>query len=327
MKSNTPVHILLTGGTGFFGKALLRHLLAANHAGQAIPQITLLSRDPLDFQARHPDLSRLPGLRCVAADILEADSLPQGLRYSHVLHAAADSTQGPRLSPRQRFNQIVDGTRHILDYARTCGAKRFLLTSSGAVYGAQPADLDSLPEDWPGAPDPMEPELTYGNAKRAAEALCAAYFQEFGLETVIARCFSFVGQDLPLDVHFAIGNFIRDALQSEAITVHGDGSPVRSYLDQSDLAHWLLAILDRGHGGQAYNVGSNQAITIAALAHQVRDMLAPGKPVRINESAPNGPRNRYVPCITKSEQELGLRVTVDLADAIRAAATSHRISA
>ena len=314
--------LLLTGGTGFFGKALLRHWTNEHQAGRPIPKITLLSRAPEKFQAQCPELIELPGLRCVAADILAPETFPKDLRCTHVLHAAADSTNGPQLTPRQRAVQIIDGTRHLLDYARHIGAQRFLLTSSGAVYGAQPADLAQLPEDWHGAPDSMNPALAYGVAKRAAENLCASYQQEYGLQCVVARCFAFVGADLPLDVHFAIGNFIRDALQADAITVNGDGSPVRSYLDQRDLAHWLLVMLEHGQAGAAYNLGSDQAITIAELAHLVRDTLAPGKPVRIQKNDLGGPRNRYVPAIAKAS-ELGLQVTVPLADAIRACAAAH----
>jgi dTDP-glucose 4,6-dehydratase len=113
-------------------------------------------------------------------------------------------------------------------------------------------------------------------------------------------------------------------LLSDAITVNGDGSPVRSYLDQTDLAQWLLVILERGRAGQAYNVGSDQARTIAELAHLVRDLLAPGKAVQVQKRAVDGLRNRYVPSIKKAFEELGLQVTVPLADAIRVAAAAHR---
>ena len=163
-----------------------------------------------------------------------------------------------------------------------------------------------------------QPSTAYGQARRAAEHLCALFSEQHGIETVIVRCFAFVGADLPLNVHFAIGNFIRDALTADAITVSGDGTPVRTYLHQSDLAHWLFTLLEHGRPGQAYNVGSDEVIGIAALAHLVRNILASEKPVHILGNADIGAaRNRYVPDIRKARQQLGLNVTIPLADAIR----------
>jgi UDP-glucuronate decarboxylase len=242
-----------------------------------------------------------------------------------VLHAATDSTLGPSLSPLQRFQQILEGTTNILDLAVATGARRFLLTSSGGIYGPQPSDLEAIPEDWPGSPPMDDSSTAYSQAKRAAEHLCALYRQAHGLETVIARCFAFVGRDLPLNAHFAIGNFIRDALTADAITVSGDGTPVRTYLDQSDLAHWLFALLEHGRPGQAYNVGSDEVISIAALAHLVRDLLAFDKPVRIIGKCYKGAsRNCYVPDINMIKQELGLGVTVSLSEAILCTAVAQR---
>lgn len=311
-------HILLTGGTGFFGKALLSHWVAQEQCGHSVPSVTLLSRDPDRFASQYPTLAAHPWLLMHRGDISDASSLPIGSSFSHVLHAAADSTLGPQLTPLQRYDQIVNGTRNVLDLAVACGAKRFLLTSSGAVYGTQPPHLGCIPEDWHGIPDPLNPANAYGVAKRAAEHLCALYGQIHGLQTVIARCFAFIGPDLPLDVHFAIGNFIRDAIWRDEITVAGDGTPLRSYLDQQDLAHWLLTLIVRGNAGQAYNVGSDQAISIADLAHLVRDIAAPNKRVHI-QSAANGTngRNIYVPSIQKARKGLGLDLRVPLEDAIK----------
>jgi dTDP-glucose 4,6-dehydratase len=163
-----------------------------------------------------------------------------------------------------------------------------------------------------------DPSTAYGHAKRAAEHLCVLYREAHGLETVIARCFAFVGPDLPRNAHFAIGNFIRDALNADAITVVGDGAPLRTYLDQSDLAQWLFTLLECGRSGDAYNVGSNEVISIAELAHLVRDVLAPDKAVQILGNPDRGAtRNRYVPDIRKARQELGLDINVSLADSIR----------
>jgi dTDP-glucose 4,6-dehydratase len=96
---------------------------------------------------------------------------------------------------------------------------------------------------------------------------------------------------------------------------------VRSYLDQRDLAHWLLTLLDKGQSGRAYNVGSDQAITIANLADQVSELLSPGKPVYIlGKAAFSGARSRYVPDISRARVELGLDVTIPLGEAIRVTA-------
>jgi UDP-glucuronate decarboxylase len=314
--------ILLTGGTGFFGRALLRHLLASGI--DLGTHICILSRQPDRFRAVYSDLASSDKISFVQGDIQDRDSLPWNQSFTHVLHAATDSTLGPSLTPLQRFNQIVDGTRHILDLAVATGATRFLLTSSGGIYGPQPADLEAIPEDWSGSPALDVAGTAYSQAKRAAEHLCALYRNAHGLETVIARCFAFVGPDLPVDAHFAIGNFIRDALEAEVITVAGDGTPLRTYLDQSDLARWLWLLLMEGHSGEAYNVGSDRVISISNLAFLVRDIIAPHKEVRII-GKPNGTlsRNRYVPKISKIEALHGLRAKVDLEDAIRITANAY----
>ena len=307
---------LITGGTGFFGKSLLRYF--TEKSSIASSSIVVLSRNPDQFLAVYPEFKNHQSIAFTKGDIQQRDTLPWDHSFTHVLHAATESTIGPSLTPLQRYDQIVDGTRNILDLAVATGARRFLLTSSGAIYGPQPADLTAIAEDWPGSLPLADPNTAYGQAKRAAEHLCVLVGEQHGIETIIARCFAFVGADLPLDVHFAIGNFIRDALTADAITVSGDGTPLRTYLHQTDLAHWLFTLLEHGSPGQAYNVGSDEVISIAALAHLVRDLLAPEKPVHIQGKADIGSaRNRYIPDINKAQRELGLSVTVPLAEAIR----------
>ena len=309
-----PSTVLWTGATGFFGRSLLRYLQAN---GPGSTEWHLVSRDPEAFARQWPELACLPQTTWHRGDIstLSADHLPP---LTHVVHAAADSTHAGHLTALQRFDQNAAGTRHLLELAVSRGATRFLLTSSGGAYGPIPAGRSSVAEDDHWIPDPLAPASAYGMGKRAAEHLCALFAEQHGLETVIARCFAFVGPDLPLNVHFAIGNFIRDALSAHAISVAGDGTPLRTYLHQADLAHWLLTLLERGRPGEAYNVGSDEVISIADLAHLVRDVLAPEKPVHIlGKPDPGAARNRYVPDIRKAQQQLGLSVTVPLAEAIR----------
>ena len=317
--------ILLTGGTGFFGKALLRHWLAQATLGRVPDEVTILTRAPDEFLERFPEFRRHAWLRFHKGDILLRDTLPAEGSFTQILHAAAESTFGPRLSPIERYDQIVSGTRHLLDFAVKHGVQRFLLTSSGGAYGPQPPDMKYMLETHNGIPDPLDPTHAYSVAKRCAEHLCALYRDQYGLETVIARCFAFVGRDLPLNAHFAIGNFIRDALHSEEILISGDGTAIRSYMDQRDLAVWLLTLLERGPAGQAYNVGSDADISIRDLAYLVRDVLAPTKSVRIAGIADTGNfRSRYVPSTDKARRDLGLQLAFPLRQALLETASHAR---
>ncbi len=163
-----------------------------------------------------------------------------------------------------------------------------------------------------------------------AEHLCIAYAHNTPLQPVIARCFAFVGPHLPLDAHFAIGNFIGSALRNERIHIKGDGTPRRSWLYMSDLAAWLWTLLTHGAPNRAYNVGSDEAYTIAEAAHVTADTLRPdgnggsALPIQIDGMPnPAAPLNSYVPAIDRARDELGLRVTVPLAEALRRTAAWH----
>ncbi|MBC5763632.1 NAD-dependent epimerase/dehydratase family protein [Ramlibacter albus] len=311
--------VLLTGATGFFGRALLRHWAASSEP----PQVIGLSRDPQRFFLRYPEFRELEWLELAGGDIVDMPKLRALPAFDAVIHAATDSTLGPKRPRLALHDEIVGGTRNVLDLAVERGVKRMLLTSSGMVYGRLPAS-PAVPEDWAGAPDPLEPANVYACAKRAAEHLCMLYGAQHVLEVVVARCFAFVGEDLPLDVHYAAGNFIRDALTADAIRIGGDGRSVRSYMDQRDLAHWLLTLLEKGRAGRAYNVGSGRAVTIAELAQAIVNAIAPGKPVHILGAGSPTPPTYYVPDVSRARDELGLTVTIELEQAVRDTAAALR---
>lgn len=309
--------ILLTGGTGFFGRSILRKLLIDHSLGQSKTSVVVLSRSPKKFLLSYPEFQNLPWLNFYRGDVLEYTSLPADGAFCQILHAATESTIGPTFPALKRYDAIVNGTRNILDYAVKNKVKRILLTSSGGVYGPQPATIKKVPESYLGIPDPLDPMSAYSMGKRAAEHLCSLYSDRFGVESVIARCFSFVGKDLPLNAHFAIGNFIHDALYSDQINVAGDGTPVRSYMNQADLAEWLFCILDRGIAGRAYNVGSNEQISVGDLAYLVRDILSPDKSVvfkRKNDVYQG--RNIYIPDLESAKNDLKLEVQISLIESI-----------
>ncbi|HLP98578.1 MAG TPA: NAD(P)-dependent oxidoreductase [Sideroxyarcus sp.] len=313
--------IFITGGTGLFGRWLLESLAYANRELRLNLKVTVLTRDAQAFKATAPHLANDPAIDFHHGDVRDFD-FPQR-HYAYIIHGATTSAgetfRGE--DPLRKFDTLVTGTRHTLDFAVQCKVKRFLFLSSGVAYGVPPAGVDFIPEDYAGAPDTTDVDSALGQAKRAAEFLCAYYAQKNGFEYSIARCFSFAGPFLPLDIHYAIGNFIGQALFEGEITVKGDGSPVRSYLYLADLATWLLTLLLKGKNGEIYNVGADRAVTILELAHLVRDVLSPRKPVHVlgksSFSVGNMIRNTYVPDIDRARQELGLEVWTPLPESIR----------
>jgi dTDP-glucose 4,6-dehydratase len=306
--------VFITGGTGFFGCWLLESLLWANDKLGLNASAVVLTRDPVAFRRKAPHLADHPSVTLLAGDV-RAFAFPAG-RFSHVIHAATEASA--RLNaenPLLMFDTIIEGTRRTLEFARQSGARRVLLVSSGAVYGKQPPEMTHISEAYAGAPDPTDPASAYGEGKRAAEHLCALYARQYGLEPAIARCFAFVGPYLPLDAHFAIGNFIRDALAGGPIRVSGDGTPHRSYLYAADLAAWLWTILVRGKPCCPYNVGSDDSRPIAELARTVAARAGIGA-VQVAHPQHPGPAARYVPAIGLARRDLGLDVWTALQEAI-----------
>jgi nucleoside-diphosphate-sugar epimerase len=312
--------VFLTGGTGFFGCWLLETLLWANDHLELGATVVVLTRNGRAFAGKAPHLAQHPAVRLRDGDVRTFDLADEP--FSHVIHAATASSAP--VDPRVMFDTIVSGTHRALECARRSGARRFLLTSSGAVYGRQPADVSHVPEEYPGGPDPATATQVYAEGKRAAEMLCAVY-ADAQLQPTIARCFAFVGPYLPLDAHFAVGNFIRDGLQGGPIRVSGDGTPYRSYLYAADLAVWLWTILLQGQPMRPYNVGSASALTIGDLARQVAEAFAPAVPVVVARVPATGAApQRYVPAVARAETELGLRLTVPLAESIRRTVDWHK---
>ena len=213
----------------------------------------------------------------------------------------------------------------MLAFARERGTKKFLFISSGAVYGRQPDHMSYIPEDYLGGPDWLDPNTVYGEGRRVSEQMCSLYARDSDIEFTIARCFAFIGPHLPLNQHFAIGNFIGDALAGRNIAIRGDGTPMRSYLYAADLAIWLWALLLRGTRAgsnvQAYNVGSGEAISIRNLAHEVVEVLDPSI---AREPVAGAPPLQYIPDVRKAEAHLGLRQTIGLREAIRRTAAWYR---
>jgi nucleoside-diphosphate-sugar epimerase len=307
--------IFITGGTGFFGCWLLESLLWANRKLDLKAQAVILTRQPVAVKQTLPHLMLDPAISLHEGD-MRTFTFPSG-QFSHIIHAATE-TSHQTIGPLLKYSSNIDGTRRVLDFACASGVRKILFTSSGAVYGKQPSEMTHIPEYYVGAPEATDPNTAYGQSKRASEFLCAAYADKYGLQTLIARCFAFIGPRLPLNSSFAAGNFIQDAMNGRPIQVSGDGTPYRSYLYAADLAIWLWTILFKGRSCRPYNVGSENDLTIAQLAQIVGSTIAPNSPIQIaTKQIPGQPVTRYVPRTQRAKMELGLQEFIELPDAIQ----------
>jgi nucleoside-diphosphate-sugar epimerase len=304
--------VFVTGGTGFFGIWLLETFVRANRRFNLCASLFVLTRDRKAFQARVPHLIACQEIRVVCGD-LDGFTFPEGV-FTHVIHAATDSDLcHTNSSSNQVSETILRGTDRILEFAASAGTNRMLFVSSGAVYGAARPNSGFLTED-----DALLPCTPYGEGKRDSEELAIGSGTRNGFEVKIARCFSFLGPHLPLKGNFAMGNFIRDALGHQAISITGDGSAVRSYLYCSDLVRWLWSILFEASHGRPYNVGSSDPITLKEAARIVSESSHQGGHISITKKTVGlGSNSIYVPSVRRAELELGLMQTVAFPAAVK----------
>lgn len=307
--------IFITGGTGFIGCWLLEALIWANRELDLGVRLTVLTRRPDAFREKAPHLANDAIVQLLEGDVNDLGAYSEPVDV--VLHAATDVANAVA-DQRIVFDDIVNGTRQTLALATRCGAVRYLLTSSGAVYGRQPSDMTHVSEQYQGAPDTLQPNTAYGQGKRVSEWLVQNQASQQGLKTGIARVFALLGPYLPLNAQFAAGNFILDGLNQRDIKVGGDGTAQRSYLYAADMVVWLLTILIDGAPDQAYNLGSDHAMSIRELAEAVSDLMYGCDRVTIGATAqPNSPVMRYVPSVDKARTQLNLLQYTDLRSAIR----------
>jgi len=316
--------IFISGGTGFFGCWMVETFLHINRALALDARATVLTRDPEAFLRKVPHLRHDPALTLLEGDV--RDFAFPAEPHDFVIHAATEaSARQLAENPQEMLSTILEGTQRVLSFAVLAKTRKLLLTSSGAVYGPQPPRVTHLLEDYAGAHPALPHGNVYAEGKRASELMCARAART-GLEVKITRGYAFVGPHLPLDAHFAAGNFLADALAGRNIKIASDGSSVRSYLYAADLAIWLWTILFRAPSLRAYNVGSEDEVTIRQLAETIQAVVNPAIAVEVAQTPdPNRIPDRYVPSTSRARSDLGLRQTVPLDEALRRTAAWHRL--
>lgn len=314
--------LFITGGTGLFGHWLLDSLTDANKRLNLKIEATVLTRNPEGAKAKMPLLDeRILFIR----GGVENFELPAE-KFDAILHMATTSAEETfqGFSQTQKLRMLFEGTQRVIELAHKSGAKRILFTSSGAVYGSQLCD--HIHETAQIHIDPLRAESGLALGKSVAEFLLRQVSTESNIEIVIARCFSFVGPGVPMNLHYAIGNFIKNANHGSPIVILGDGTAIRSYMFMGDLIWWLLKLLLDGRSGEAFNVGSDQHISILDLAKKVAFLSENSSELSIRGNTGHSIglalRSVYVPSIDKAKSELGLQINTDLDSAISLALKS-----
>jgi dTDP-glucose 4,6-dehydratase len=318
--------IFMTGASGFIGRWMLESLFRADQVLELGIKVTVLVRNVHDFKQKTGQIAQSDSLNYHIGDV--RNFVFPSAEFTHVIHLAVSSDAVVQASdPRALFSVIVDGAKRTLECATISSASKFLLVSSGAVYGPHSSGLAAIPESYLGTADCTLAKSVYATAKRAAEQI-GVLSASSTLDVMIARPFAFIGPGVPLDAHFAVGNFIRDGLGGTAIQINGDGSPLRSYLYAADMAWWLWKILVTGTSCRPYNVGGEQVVSIGKLAEMVAHCFDPQPNVLIKFPATlNKHPENYVPDISRAQQELYLYNRIQLSEAIHRTIGWHTVAA
>ncbi len=308
------MRVLVTGGAGFIGSHLVDRLLAR---GDSVTLLDDLSTGRLENVAQH---ERNPSFRAVIDSILNEPVLEKLVREADaVLHlAAAVGVRTIIEKPLASLRVNVRGTENVL---ASCAARGVpvVVFSSSEIYGKSTAvpfreDADRLL-----GPTTLQ-RWSYSTAKAADEILALAYHREKGLPAVVARCFNTCGPRQTGRYGMVVPTFVRQALRSEPITVHGDGKQTRCFASVFDVVEAIEALLAcEPARGEIFNVGSNEEVTMLALAERVRELTGSRSEIRFvpyEEAYAQGfeDMQRRIPDLTKIRDFVGYAPKRSLTD-------------
>lgn len=261
--------VLITGATGMIGSAVCDVLLYLNRVKDANMKLLLAGRSRERMQKRFGGAIEGKDYTYVAYDATRMQSLQ--IQADYLIHGASNAH--PALfgvQPVETMLANIAGLQSVLETARMGNSRRVLYISSSEVYG-NPIGSDihrKLYEETDyGYVDIMNPRAAYPSAKRAAETLCAAYIQEYGMDIAIVRPGHIYGQTITDSDSRASAQFTRCAVNGEDIIMKSAGDQLRSYCYVLDCASAILTVLLGGQKGEAYNISNcNSVVTIRELA-------------------------------------------------------------
>jgi dTDP-glucose 4,6-dehydratase len=306
-QEDRPLRVLLTGGAGFIGSHLCDRLLASGHEVVVFDNLITGSEENIAHLFGRPEFT------FVKRDVSEYIDAPA--RVDAVMHFASPASPNP-ISPYgypqlpiQTLKAGALGTHNALGVARAHQA-RFLLASTSEIYG-NPEQHPQTEEYW-GHVDPIGPRSVYDEAKRFAEAITMAYHRYHNLDTRIVRIFNTYGPRMRLDDGRAIPNFLCQALDSQPLTVYGDGEQTRSFCYIDDLIEGIYRLL-LSDEHLPVNLGNPAEVTILELANTINDLTDnSGGLTMLPDLRDSHDPQRRRPDISRARTILGWKPEVDL---------------
>jgi len=300
--------VLITGGAGFIGSWLSEALVALGAEVTVLDNLSTGSLKNIDH------LMGLQNFKFLEGNI--SNFKVEG-KYDFIVHAA--SLPAPDMyveKPVETMLSNSTGLLNVLEASRNHDSV-VLYTSTSEVYG----DAETTPtsETYWGKVNPVGVRSCYDESKRFGEALCMAYFRQYGVDVRIARLFNSYGPRLDPNASYArvISKFIIQALNGQPLTVHGDGRQTRSFLYIADAVNALIKMMIKeGLKGEVVNVGSPNEITILELAELVRRLTESKSPIVFRPPRPDDPRRRC-PDISKAKTLLAWEPKTPLEDGLR----------
>ncbi|MBC8331930.1 MAG: SDR family oxidoreductase [Anaerolineae bacterium] len=305
------MRVLITGAAGFLGSHLCDRLLAEGH--EVVGMDNFITGNP-------QNLAHLAGHDCyefIRHDVSNFIFVPGKL--DAVMHFASPASPNPNSPygyvnlPIQTMKAGALGTHNTLGVAKAHGA-RFLLASTSEIYG-DPL-VHPQEESYWGHVDPIGERSVYDEAKRFAEALTMAYHRFHDLDTRVVRIFNTFGPRMHINDGRVVPNFIKQALQGEALTIYGDGQQTRSFCYVDDLIEGIYRLL-LSDEHRPVNIGNPVETTILEFAQTINTMTQNEglkfEPQRRGEGDPQ----RRRPDISRAKEVLDWEPNIDLVDGIR----------